>query len=57
MEEYVKKMEDKIENNLKKFFKLNQAIKEEDEILNLSYLYKYRLYFGLYKTNKKHYSI
>ena len=50
-------MEDKIENNLKKFFKLNQAIKEEDEILNLSYLYKYRLYFGLYKTNKKHYSI
>ena len=39
MKKYVQEMKDKIENNLKEFFKLKKAIKEEDETLNLSYLY------------------
>ena len=39
MEKYVNEMKEIIENKLKKFFKLKKTIKEEDETLNLSYLY------------------
>ena len=39
MEEYVEIKKEKIEKNLKEFFKLNKNVKEEDDISNLSYLY------------------
>ena len=39
MEKYVNEMKEIIKNKLKKFFGLKKTIKEEDETLNLSYLY------------------